>query len=124
VVAQLVKLYSLSSSTLGFGFGIRPALTPQQFVVMPDVEARSAVCRAARGGHLPVVQLFGPEFHKTLAPGYDTINDNTHDTTRPDQRQHTRHDTTNDTTRAQDQLAHTGSYATRCGRLRRRGTTR
>lgn len=69
VVAQLVKLYSLSSSTLGFGFGIRPALTPQQFVVMPDVEARSAVCRAARGGHLPVVQLFGPEFHKTLAPG-------------------------------------------------------
>ncbi|ELR13697.1 Fbox domain containing protein [Acanthamoeba castellanii str. Neff] len=55
VASSLVKLYSLSSSTLGFGFGIRPALTPQQFVVMPDVEARSA--------------LFGPEFHKTLAPG-------------------------------------------------------
>jgi hypothetical protein len=72
-----VELYGLRSSRFGFRFGFSQDVTHHQ---VPDVEVQSPVCRAARGGHLPVVQLFVSESNEMLAPVYDT---HTTRTTRP-----------------------------------------
>jgi hypothetical protein len=64
VVACLLSSYGLSC---GYMSG---SSCEMKFIAMPDSEGRSAVCRAARGGHLEVVRLLIPAYIRNMAPWY------------------------------------------------------